>query len=128
MSNGNEGVLCNPQCSIITETSPSNCFESNPGHSLWGGFLPFCREAVDVFDSPSRLGKCCGLTLIFLFIKWFQFFYLVLLILFNIYYLFSSWLVVFYGISALVGYLMANPVMNVLYLLCSIESKNTIKI
>ena len=33
-SDGNKGVLCIPQSSSITETSPSYCLMSYPGHSL----------------------------------------------------------------------------------------------
>ena len=33
-SNANEEVLCIPQSSSITETSPSDCLVSYPGHSL----------------------------------------------------------------------------------------------
>ena len=36
-SDGNEGVLCIPQDSSITGTSPSDCLMSYPGHS-WGGY------------------------------------------------------------------------------------------
>ena len=39
-SNGNEGVLCIPQNSIITGPSTSNCLMSYPGHSLGGEFYP----------------------------------------------------------------------------------------
>ena len=55
---GNEGVLCIPQSSSITGTSPSDCLVSYPGH-LWGGggISPLCREAVDIFYSPSQLGN-----------------------------------------------------------------------
>ena len=57
-SNGNEGVLCIPQSSSITGTSPSDCLVSYPGNLLgWGGVLPFCKSAVGVFYSPIRLGK-----------------------------------------------------------------------
>ena len=56
-SNGNEGVLRIPQSSSIAGTSPSDCLVSYPGHSLGGGVLPLCREAIDVFYSPSRQGK-----------------------------------------------------------------------
>ena len=31
-SDGNEGVLCIPQSSSITEASPSDCLVSYPGH------------------------------------------------------------------------------------------------
>ena len=33
-SNNNEGVLCIPQSSSITEASPSDCLVSYPGHLL----------------------------------------------------------------------------------------------
>ena len=55
-SNDNEGVLHIPQGPCITGTSPSDCLVSYLGHSL-GGVLPFSREAVGVFYSPSWLGK-----------------------------------------------------------------------
>ena len=53
-SNGNEGVLHIPQSSSITETSPSDCLVSYPGHSL---VESYCRDVFSVFYSPSRLGK-----------------------------------------------------------------------
>ena len=57
-SNGNERVLCIPQSTNITRTSPSDCLVSYPGHSLWGGgVLPLCRGAVSAFYSPSQLGN-----------------------------------------------------------------------
>ena len=37
-SNGNEDVLCNPESSSITETSPSDDLVSYPGHSLGGSY------------------------------------------------------------------------------------------
>ena len=40
--NGNEGVLCVPQSSRITETSPSDLVS----YAGVGGFLSLCREAV----------------------------------------------------------------------------------
>ena len=49
-SDGNEGVLRILQSSCITETSPSACLVSFPGHSL-GRVLPLCRDAVSVFCS-----------------------------------------------------------------------------
>ena len=55
-SDGNEGVLRIPQSSSTAGTSPSDCLVSFPGHSL-GGVLPLCRGAVNVFYSPSWLGK-----------------------------------------------------------------------
>ena len=54
-SNGNEGVLCIPQSSNITGTSPSDCLVSYPGHSLRAGLLLLCWEAVSVFYSPNQL-------------------------------------------------------------------------
>ena len=37
-SDGNKGVLCIPQSSIITEASPSDCLMLYPGHSLEGSY------------------------------------------------------------------------------------------
>ena len=53
-SDGNEEVLSIPQSSSITETSPSDCLVSYPGHLL--GVLPLRRSAVGVFYSPRRQG------------------------------------------------------------------------
>ena len=55
-SNGNEEVLGSPQSFSITETSPSDCLVSYPGHSLVVG-LPLYKEAVGVFWSHSQMGK-----------------------------------------------------------------------
>ena len=55
-NNGNEGVLCVPQSSRITGTSPSDCLVLYLGYSLVG-VLPLHRGAVSVFYCPSRLGK-----------------------------------------------------------------------
>ena len=52
-SDGNEGVL--PQSSSIITTSTSYCLGSYTGHLLAG--LSFCRDAVCVFYSGSRLGS-----------------------------------------------------------------------
>ena len=54
-SEGNEGVLHIPQISKAG-ASPSDGLMSYPGHSL-GGVLSLCRDAVNVFYSPSRLFK-----------------------------------------------------------------------
>ena len=35
---GNDKVLCIPQSSSITGTSPSDCFESYPGYLLVGSY------------------------------------------------------------------------------------------
>ena len=59
-----------PPSSSIAGTSPSDCLVSYPGHSLRGGVLPLCREAVGVFYSPSRLGKKTFLFIIFI---WYNF-------------------------------------------------------
>ena len=50
-SDDNEGVLCIPQSSCITGTSPSDYFVSYPGNSLGGGCLPLSRDAVGIFYS-----------------------------------------------------------------------------
>ena len=49
-------VLCIPQSSSITGTSPSDCLVSYPGHLL-GVVLLLCRGALGVFYSPSRLAN-----------------------------------------------------------------------
>ena len=56
-SNGNEEVLCIPQCSSVTDASPSDCLMSYQGHSLGGG-LPLCKDTVGVFYSTHWLGCC----------------------------------------------------------------------
>ena len=53
-SDCDEEVLYIPQNSSITGTS-SVCLVLYPGYSL-GVVLPLCRDAVDVFYSPSWLG------------------------------------------------------------------------
>ena len=55
-SDGNEGVLRNPQSSSIIGTSPLDCLVSYPGHLL-GEVLPLCRVAFDVFYISNWLGK-----------------------------------------------------------------------
>ena len=49
-SNGNEGVLCIPQSSSITGTSPSDCLVSYPEHLLGGGSYPSV-ELQSVYSS-----------------------------------------------------------------------------
>ena len=56
-NDSNEGVLCIPQSSSITGTSPSDCLVSYTRTLIEGGVLPLCRETVGVFYSPSRLNK-----------------------------------------------------------------------
>ena len=56
-SDGNEEVLCISLSSSITGTSPSDCLVSYLGHSLRGGGLTLCKEAVSVFDSSSQLAN-----------------------------------------------------------------------
>ena len=51
VDDGNEGVLCIPQSSSITGTSPSDCLVSYAGHSLGVGVLTFGRDSVGVIDS-----------------------------------------------------------------------------
>ena len=55
-SDANKRVLRIPQSSSITGDSPSDYLVSYSGHTLRGGVLPFCRGAIGVFYSPSRLG------------------------------------------------------------------------
>ena len=54
-SNGNKGVFHIPQSSKTGATS-SDCLMSYAGHSLGGGGLTLCRDAVGVFYSLSQLG------------------------------------------------------------------------
>ena len=54
-SNGNEGVLHIPQY-VRARTSPSDCFMSYLEHSLRGGFLPLCRDAVGIVYCSSGAG------------------------------------------------------------------------
>ena len=56
-SDSNEGVLYIPQSSSITGTTLSDCLMSYEGHSLRGGVLPLCKDAIGVFYSPSWLGS-----------------------------------------------------------------------
>ena len=45
-SDVNEGVLCIPQSSSITEDSPSDCFMLYPGHSLEGSYPSAEKQSV----------------------------------------------------------------------------------
>ena len=54
-SDGNEGVPCILQSSSIIDASPSDCLVSS--RTLIKGVLLLCRDSVNVFYSPSRLGK-----------------------------------------------------------------------
>ena len=54
-SNSNEGVLNIPRSSR-TRATQLDCFMSYPRHLLRGEALPLCRDAVNVFYSPSWLG------------------------------------------------------------------------
>ena len=55
------GAMAMKGCTVFPKPpallGPHQTFVSYPGHSLVGGVLPLCREAVGVFYSPSRLGK-----------------------------------------------------------------------
>ena len=55
-SDVNEGVLCIPQSSSITEASPLDCLMSYRGHSF-GEVLPLCRDSVDVFYSLANWSR-----------------------------------------------------------------------
>ena len=50
---GNEGVLWISQSSVITGTSPSDCFVSYPGHSLGRGLTPLQRCSWCILQPPS---------------------------------------------------------------------------
>ena len=50
-TNGNEGVLCIPQSSSITGTSPSDCSVSYPGHSLRGSYHSVEKQSM-YFTAP----------------------------------------------------------------------------
>ena len=52
----NEGVLCIPESSSITKTSPSGCLVLYSGH-FWGKVVPLGKEVVGVFYSHTQLGK-----------------------------------------------------------------------
>ena len=41
---------------LITRASPSDFLMSSPEHSLWGGVLPFCWDAVNVFYRTRPIG------------------------------------------------------------------------
>ena len=56
-SDGNKWVVHFPQSSGISGASPSDYFVLYTGHSFGGGVLLFCRDAVSVFYSPSRLSN-----------------------------------------------------------------------
>ena len=53
---GNEGVLCIPQSSSITGTSPSDCLVSYPGHTLGGGSYPFA-EVQFLYSTAQPTGQ-----------------------------------------------------------------------
>ena len=55
VSDGNEGVLCIPQSSSITGTSPSDCLVSYPGHSL-GGVTPLQKSSWYILQ-PQPTGQ-----------------------------------------------------------------------
>ena len=54
-SNGNEGEFCIPQSPSITGTSPSDCLESYPRHSL-GGLISLqrCSQCI---QQPQPTGQ-----------------------------------------------------------------------
>ena len=53
-SGGNEGIV-HIHLSSKAGALSLDCLESYLGHSLRGGVLPFGRDAVGVFYSPSQL-------------------------------------------------------------------------
>ena len=62
-SDGNEGVLRNPQSSSITRPSSSHCLFSYPGHLL-EEVLPLFRTVVGEVNNFSRLGQIYALSCI----------------------------------------------------------------
>ena len=57
-SDGNEGILCIPQSSSITWTSPSDCLASYPVHLLGGG-LTSSAEMQSVYSTaPADWTSC----------------------------------------------------------------------
>ena len=63
-SKDNEGVLNFSQISSITGASPSDGLGSFTGHSF-DGVLTLCKDAVGVFNSPSRWVKWSQLNLFY---------------------------------------------------------------
>ena len=55
-SDGNKGVLCIPQSSCVTGTSPSDCLMSYPGLSL-GGSYPFAEMLLVYSTAPADWAK-----------------------------------------------------------------------
>ena len=53
-SNGNEGILDNPESSSITGALLSDTYVSHSRHSLVKEILPLCKNPAGVFYSPSR--------------------------------------------------------------------------
>ena len=55
-NNGNEGVHCIRQNSSITETSPSDCLVSYPGHSLRESYSSAQMQSV-YSTAPANLAR-----------------------------------------------------------------------
>ena len=98
-NDGSEGVLCIPQISSITETSPSECLVSYPGHFLEGSYPS--TEKQSVYSTPpadcATIFLLCGAKT-----AWVSSVFLFTVCLF-----FSC--SGFHGISILVGYPRPNP-------------------
>ena len=54
----NEGVFHIPESSNISETTPSDCLVSYPGHS-WGGTLTFLQRGSRCILQPQPTGQNC---------------------------------------------------------------------
>ena len=63
-SNGNEGILCIPQSSSITEASPSDCLVSYPGHSFWGCLTSLQRSSLCILQPQPMEQFILGLILL----------------------------------------------------------------
>ena len=55
-SDGNEGVLCIPQSSIIISALSSGCFVSYPEHSLRGSY-PSAEKQSAYFSAPANSAR-----------------------------------------------------------------------
>ena len=57
-SNGNEGALCVPQSSSITEASPLDYLVLHLGQSLWGSY-PSAEETIKNNIKNNTINFCC---------------------------------------------------------------------
>ena len=60
-SDANEGILCIPQSSSITGTSPSDCLVSYPGHPLGVGTYPSAEKQLVYSTAPADWARMYAL-------------------------------------------------------------------